>query len=277
MGCKNSPLGSKLKSNSAKEIRDEYTSKGKSMTVNFRIRAIGITVKSCLGLGDKLMFASLPENFFLSTGQKLIDVDRCWMFDYNPYIERGVTPDFVVDLWKDFKFRYPPKRKFYTSLAERNAMFFGVPIKLGHPRLYRFENQPVKYEATFSPYGRNSNICEKVTEHILKSVDGLAQVGLLREAPLGTKYDLRSDDIWIAAEAIASSRQFIGDAGLSWIAACYPRVWNKNILKTISEEQLRDYLPMNCEDSSTHWHDHRMTYYNNYEYDIGISLSYLKI
>jgi hypothetical protein len=60
---------------------------------------LGITFKGASGLGDKLQFSSLPENYFRNTGEKVIDVDRSRIFDHNPYVERDKVPDRVIDLW----------------------------------------------------------------------------------------------------------------------------------------------------------------------------------
>lgn len=239
---------------------------------------IGIRVKTSPGLGDKMQFTSMPENYYWATGQKLIDVDRDWVFDFNPYVERDITPDVVIDLWHDYEMKYPANRAFYTSLAERNAMFLGVPAKLGHPRLYRFENEPIRYNTTIAPFGRtNESLNSQILQHILKTRSEVAQVGLINEPPIGADYDLRTNQIWEVVQAIASSREFISNSGLSLIAACYPRVWNKMVLTQFSEETLKNYLGMECANHLTHWHDQRFSYYNKFEYDIGISLSYLKI
>lgn len=242
------------------------------------MKRIGIRVNTSPRLGDKLQFTSMPENYYLATGEKLIDVDRDWIFDFNPYVDRDSTPDKVIDLWQDYEFRYPKNRIFYTSLAERNALFLGVPAKLTHPRLYRFENEPVRYHTTIAPFGStNEALNPKIIQHILATRQGVAQVGLSSEPSIGAEYDLRTTYIWDAIHAIASSHEFIGNSGLSLIAACYPRVWNKMVLTQFSEETLQNYLGMECANHLTHWHDNRFSYYNNCDYDIGISLSYLKI
>lgn len=242
------------------------------------MQRIGISVRSSPGLGDKMQFTSMPENYYLATGQKLIDLDRDWIFDFNPYVDRDVPADLVIDLWHQFVMRYPAKRSYYTSLAERNAMFLGVPAKLTHPRLYRFENEPIRYNTTIAAFGRtNEPISPTILQHIKTTRKGVAQVGLSSEPSIGAEYDLRSTQIWEAVQAIASSREFIGNSGLSLVAACYPRVWNKMVLTQFSEEELRDYLGMECADNLTHWHDHRFAYYNKFKHDVGISVSYLKI
>lgn len=242
---------------------------------------IGITVKNCPGLGDKMQFTSLPENYDLATGQKLIEVDHDWIFDYNPYVDRESVPDKILDLWGHSRYQYPAKRQSYTSVAEKNAMCslgMQIPIRLAHPRLYRFEQEPIRYHTTFAPFGKsNGPFPEKIVNHILKNHSDVAQVGLKKEPNISAHRDLRSDNIWDAVQAIASSQEFIGNSGLSWIAACYPRVWNKLVLTIFSEEFLTDFIGMVAQDHGSHWYDHRFAYYNRYEYDVGITLSYLKL
>ena len=41
------------------------------------------------------------SNFYKNFGSKLIDVQKNWVFDFNPYIERDVKPDFYIDLFQN--------------------------------------------------------------------------------------------------------------------------------------------------------------------------------
>src|SRR5688572_27016356 len=110
---------------------------------------LGITLGGAPGLGDKLQFSSFPENYFRNTGEKVVDVDRSWIFDHNPHVVRDVAPDRLVDLWSTpFPLRkgitheqYAAKPLFF-SLAERTSSIFGHTAYLRHPRLYRFEDLP---------------------------------------------------------------------------------------------------------------------------------------
>ena len=49
---------------------------------------IGIYLADGIGIGDKLQFGCLPENFYRNTGEKLVDLNSSFIFDYNPYVER---------------------------------------------------------------------------------------------------------------------------------------------------------------------------------------------
>jgi hypothetical protein len=40
------------------------------------------------GIGDRIQWSSLPEAFYKWYGRKLIDVNRSWVFDNNPFVQR---------------------------------------------------------------------------------------------------------------------------------------------------------------------------------------------
>ena len=49
-------------------------------------------------IGDWVYASSLPENYFKLTNHKIIDVDKSWVFDHNPYVDRESEPNKVIDL-----------------------------------------------------------------------------------------------------------------------------------------------------------------------------------
>ena len=49
-------------------------------------------------IGDWVYASSLPENFYKITGQKIIDLNKTWVFDYNPYVDREFKPNKVTIL-----------------------------------------------------------------------------------------------------------------------------------------------------------------------------------
>ena len=119
---------------------------------------LGITIKGAIGLGDKIQFASFPENYYKNTGQKVIDLDRVWIFDHNPYVVRGQEPSKTIDISKinwplkrTYKYwpiraRFTPKhykdKPTYFSIADRTSSIFNHVTYLRHPRLYQFEDLP---------------------------------------------------------------------------------------------------------------------------------------
>mgnify|MGYP003136097968 FL=1 len=40
------------------------------------------------GMGDRIQWSCLPEAFYKWYGRKLIDVNKSWVFDHNPYVQR---------------------------------------------------------------------------------------------------------------------------------------------------------------------------------------------
>ena len=61
---------------------------------------LGVTLSGASRMGDKLQFASFPENYYKNTGEKVIDLDCAWVFDHNPFVVRGEAPTSVVNLWR---------------------------------------------------------------------------------------------------------------------------------------------------------------------------------
>ncbi len=49
------------------------------------------------GIGDRIQFAAIPEAFYKWYGVRLIDLNKSWVFDHNPYVDRDVEarlPDY---------------------------------------------------------------------------------------------------------------------------------------------------------------------------------------
>jgi hypothetical protein len=62
---------------------------------------IGVTIRKTIGVGDTVQFSSLPENYFKATGNRLLDVSKSWIYDFNPFVLRdeSIVPEKVVELW----------------------------------------------------------------------------------------------------------------------------------------------------------------------------------
>lgn len=246
----------------------------------------------CPGLGDALQFTSLPENYFAHTGAKLIDVDKYWAFDHNPYVVRDVTPDKIWRPWKDRHPLPPGQRPTYLSIAERNCMAVGIPCVLRHPRLYKDEDiVPTGKQLILHTTGawkpraylgedREKKLSPAIIEHILKTYKGydIVQIGGAEDEKIPGTIDLRGQPLWTVAGWIAASPLYIGaDSGPAWIASCYPRVFLKKILMQWPAEYLKNFTPMWIGDSNSHWYDRGATYFNRTEQDVGVTYSYLKL
>ena len=60
------------------------------------LQKIGIFIDA-EGIGDQLQFTSIPENYYKNTGEKIVDLKEFWGFDSNPYVERHVPADLIID------------------------------------------------------------------------------------------------------------------------------------------------------------------------------------
>lgn len=54
------------------------------------------------GIGDQLQYTSIPENYYKNTGEKIVDLKNFWGFDSNPYVERGVGADLIIDPYNNY-------------------------------------------------------------------------------------------------------------------------------------------------------------------------------
>lgn len=239
-----------------------------------------------LGLGDQVQFTSFPENYFLNTGEKVIDLDNNSLFDYNPFVIRGAPPSKVLDLWymTDGN-KYTPK-KWIPSISERNSWLAGLPeCYIRHPKLYRYDDLPLKknqicvHLTGVSTGNCPDEIADKIRENY-KDFD-IVQIGLATDKHYEQFEDKRGLDFWASTEVIAQSLMFIGiSSSMMNVAACYPRVIKKIIITESDEERsqvMSDMMPMDPERGHYHWLDWGFSFYNKTKRDIGVSLSYLKI
>lgn len=269
------------------------------MKTNQELR-VGI-VNSGGGVGDHVQFCGMPENYYLNTGKKLIDLNNSWYFDHNPYVERGVKCDLIIDLYgclrysaegsgnfKKEKINFKDEN-FYVSQAERFKQILNIEkTYLRHPRLYKYENlQTLKPGIiTVHTTGRSEGgtmpdaVIEKIQENYKTYT--IYQIGG-KEDKKAPFIDKRGLGLWQTSELIASSQIFIGvNSGMMNIAQCYPRVNRKLVLIENHHIETKDfdyYRPL-CyykEGANSPWVDYNWQYYNVYEHDLGITYSYNKI
>lgn len=230
---------------------------------------IGI-INSGWGIGDKVVYTSIAENYFHNTGERLIDVARSWEYDHNPFVTREGTPEKIIDLW-----HLPLSGADYASLAQRisDAMSLKETI-LRHARLYAFEDCKIDRDAVAVHVTGNTAppMPRHVIDHIAEAYKGYKIIQLGGKKDQGTPFiDQRGLPIWETVRVIASCGTFIGiDSGLMNIANCYPRVRRKVVLTY--EHNRR--LPVT---EAMRWIDYGWEYYNPSPHDVGISLSYRKL
>lgn len=247
---------------------------------------IGISIRENIGVGDKVQFSSLPENYFRTFGEKLVDVSKAWIFDHNPYVVRDVVPEKTIDLWNFPQiWEWPkPRSEVYLSNAEIWASLFKADVFLARPRLYKnedfaFENRKM---ILFHTHGKShGRLPDHVIDHVLK-----------KYKPTGRLYHIGTDDedfgipkihtssLWDLSEVISKSRMLIGvDSGPSWIAACYPDVQIKKVRvrKVHGQVPMNEWVPMQISNIHSHWDDRLFSIHNVSEDDLGPFPSYRRI
>lgn len=248
---------------------------------------IGVTIRDNIGIGDKVQFSSLPENYFRATGQKLVDVSRAWIFDHNPFVVRGVTPEKAVELWNfPKKWEWPrPRAAVYQSNAEIWSRLFGATPALIRPRLYRYEDFPYheREMILFQTHGKShGTMPDYVIEHVLKKygpTKRLYHVGLPSDPDYGIP-KIKTPTLWDLVAVISRAQMLIGpDSGPAWIAACYPDVLVKKVrLRNVhGYKPFDEWVPLEIDNIHSHWDDRAFMVYNKFEDDIGFTMTYRKL
>lgn len=256
---------------------------------------IGVTIRDNIGIGDKLQFSSLPENYFRATNQKLVDVSNSWIFDHNPYVLRNVPKEkikIVRELWNfPHKEDYRNPRKYvndptvYLSNAEVHATRFNVPVVMNRPRLYRFEDFPFhqRTKILLQTHGKSHGaLPEHVIKHVIskyKPTGQLFHIGLPTDPDYGIP-KVATPTIWDLIELISRARMLIGpDSGPTWIAACYPDVVCKKVRlrKVAGQKEMQDWVPLEITNIHSHWDDRLAQICNPTEDDQGFMPSYRRL
>lgn len=246
-----------------------------------------------LGLGDQLQFTSFPENFFRNTGQKLVDIDKNPLFDYNPYVVRDVQPEAVLDLWKMTDVAQGgvvyDKNKCILSLAEKNmyiaSKILGTNFKtfLRTPRLYVHEDSKINNNQIIVHFFGKSHqpIPDKVVNKIRENYKDfkIIQIGGENQKTYDFFENKMGLSIFETAKLIAESILFIGiNSGMLNIALSYPKVNKKMILNHDDDGyDLDKMIPMDADNGHYHWLDFSVPIFNTSEIDIGVTKSYLYI
>jgi hypothetical protein len=233
-------------------------------------------------VGDSIIKTSFPENFFLNYNQKVIDVEKKWIFDHNPYVERDKKPDRVLCfLQNQVDIIHQGQRIPHLSHAAEYCYNYSLPkCFLRRPRLYIYEDlETVKNQVTVHVKGNTAGVMpEEVRKQISKNyVDyNIIQIGMPDEPMLEGAQDARGLSLWETVKIIASSAIFIGvNSGFHHISKAYPKVRSKLILE-VEKDKLEKFYPLNYNDSFE-WFEYGVEYFNKFTQDIGITDSYIKI
>lgn len=228
---------------------------------------------SAHGIGDLVVTASLPENFYNLTGQKLIvdDHQAKWVFKYNPYVVFSSKEHNIKTLQtlcdtrhREIVEKYIGDRgtTIISSQAEWLLYCLNLDIdklSLRNPRLYIHEDLPqIQKKLTVHTTGSNRSLVgeaqiryglgenserimsDEVIERILCNYKDweIVQVGGENDKLLGGhSIDKRGIlDLFDVAKEIATSQRFIGtNSGLMHLANAYPKVEKRIILMEFSE------------------------------------------
>jgi len=261
-------------------------------------KVIGLITRDLPGIGDKLVVSSFPENIYKNTGNKVIDVDNCRVFDYNPYVLRqaeyevGMRHEDICAL-----FNYKNVTKPFISFPERAVLGLGLEkVYLRNPRLYAYEDatQEKKICLHSSGSSKDRHIPQEAIANILDRYPyhEIIQIGYKKDIPLSEKFpriiDRTSEKsvdaaFWETAYEIATCEIYIGiDSGWVHMANAYNRV-RKKIFLNYGEDLLENFVPnvMNPNPSlpvfSNPWFDFNWEYYNTFKRDIGVTRSYIHI
>lgn len=249
---------------------------------------LGFTIRDYIGVGDRIQFTSLPENYFRATGKKLVDVSRSWIFDHNPFVDRENKAEKTTELWNfgPRQYEWPrPRKGVYQSNAEIWARAFGVAPTLIRPRLYKFEEFPFEKRELilFQTHGKSHGVMpDHVIDHVIKKykpTNRLYHIGLPNTPDYGIP-KISTPTLWDLAEIISQARMLIGpDSGPAWIAACYPDVIVKKVrLRNVhGSKPFDEWVPLEIDNHHSHWDDRAFMVHNKFEDDIGFTMSYRKL
>ena len=254
------------------------------MEIDFKNNKVGLTWSGPNGIGDSIIKSSIPENFYKNFNTKLIDVNRHWIFDYNPYVDRYSKPDLCIDLFNDqLSIIHKNLRKVHKSNAAEYCWNYEIPkVFLRKPRLYQFENEPqILNRLVVHTKGSTNGVMPKsVIDHIPLNYSNyeIVQIGMPNEPKIKGAIDKTGISKWDTVKIISSAAIYIGvDSGFYHIANCYPKV-RKKIVLNFEVEKLEKLIPLNLEiDGSFVWLDYGIEYFNMYDFDVGITSSFLKI
>jgi hypothetical protein len=248
---------------------------------------IGIKTNDAFGIGDKLQFSSIPENFFYTYGYKIIDIDKCWIYDYNPYVDRTSCPEKIYNPWLsqnsnlEHKIRNNTLKYPLLGLSLRAAAALDLNLKLRHNRLYIYEDEETDYKkVVVHTNGKieGGEINDLIIDQIRNNYKNYSIYQIGGKDDKKTPFiDMRGLNIWETAKFISSAAIFIGvNSSMMHLANCYPKVRKKIILLQYNQNDLKYFYP-SAYGNYTHWIDYNNELYNQYDIDIGATMSFIKI
>ena len=266
------------------------------------------------GIGDRVAFSAFPENYFLNTGEKLLDTEEYWIFDNNPFVirDKNIKPEKTIFINQEglnpgngvLQQGYY-KRTGSQILTAHQDLFLrnmGLEMFIRHPKLYVHENAAqIPNKVVVHTHGMldclrpqlGHDFDKKMTPEIIEQIKvnyknyEITQIGGPDDIPMGNGViDKRGLDIWDTVKEISDTSIFIGvDSGPAQIALSFPRVNRRIVLSKYSKEFLSGcndrfkspFVLCNLNDFLTYWLDHSSMYFNRYDRDYGITTTYKEI
>lgn len=248
-------------------------------------------------IGDRLIFSALPEMYFKKHGKRLIDIDKCWFWDYCPYVVRDVEPRASMHLQaiadRTTHNNYLRGLPVYLSIADRYTAMFSMDCTIRHPKLYRFEDAERDPRKVIL-HTTGDRMQPTMLGEDAPKIMSMEMINTIKEnyknydiVQVGDKYDLdakvidkRGLSIWDTCKEIAEASIFIGiNSGPYWIASCFPHISRKLIITEYSDSTLREYfIPMDARQPHRQWWDWGTQFFNRYpDVDLGVTVGYKKI
>lgn len=249
---------------------------------------VTLQVKKSIGIGDALWFTTVPENYFRSTGQKVIDETHHWVLDNNPYVIRDPDETMLrrsklIYGWNHNPRWQPENRPCLTSMAEQHTGNLDIQCYIRHPRLYKFEDYPIekREKILLQTHGLSHGVMpDYIIKHVLKKYQHMPiyHIGKPTDPDIGIP-KIVTPTLWDLVKEISECRMLIGlDSGPSWIAACYPDIVVKKVRMKPELEILKDWVPLEAKNIHAIWDDLQLQHiYNPSENDIGFTSSYKRI
>lgn len=236
-------------------------------------------------IGDSIVYSSFPENFFLNFNNKIIDLEKYWIFDNNPYVLRDIKPDIVINLPEEAH-KYPRNIFFETIVARNN--FFGrykLDVHLTKPNLYIHQNVVQNKSICLHLTGKSFHqlIPEYIITHILEKYKEykIYQIGGQNDLIINNTINKLGLSIYESARLIAESEIFIGiNSGMMHLANCYNNVIKKIILNRsedefkLSKASIRTPQNEKYSVAGFDWYDMDNELYNLSDNNLGVTNSY---
>ena len=232
-------------------------------------------INSGPGIGDNVYYSFVPESFYNTFGKKLIDVQKKWLYDNNPFVVRDVIPEYQFDIW-NLSMQIP--KGIFLSPANRFTKYFGWRTDTRHPRLYRYENR-VKIPNSICIHTQGISTGDIMPQSIITHIDNkykgysIFQIGGNNDqnTPFINKRGL---SLWDTADLISQCQYFIGiNSGMMHMANCYPDVIKKIVLLRNDVENIYPCSSI----IGTEWLDFNNLYYNTSDKDLGMTFTYRSI